>query len=77
MALQKAVADMRDAVARAAYKGPEPDFAAMRKDTKMPEIVDEFEKTIQQLIKEKERSQVRTTSFKTCRKIGIAIVIIL
>lgn len=44
MALQKAVADMRDAVARAAYKGPEPDFAAMRKDTKMPEIVDEFEK---------------------------------
>lgn len=44
MALQKAVADMRDAVNRVAYKGPEPDFAAMKKDTKMPEIVDVFEK---------------------------------
>jgi F-type H+-transporting ATPase subunit d len=44
MGLQKAVADMRDAVARSAYKGPEPDFAGMRKGTTMPEIVDEFEK---------------------------------
>ena len=44
LGLQKAVFDMREAVAREAYKGPEPDFAAMRKDTKMPEIVDEFEK---------------------------------
>jgi F-type H+-transporting ATPase subunit d len=44
MALQKAVADMREAVDRAAYKSSEPDFKAMRKDTKMPEIVDEFEK---------------------------------
>lgn len=41
---QKAVADMRDAMARMAYKGPEPDFAAMKKETKIPEIVDEFEK---------------------------------
>jgi len=42
--LQKAVADMRDAMARVAYKGPEPDFAAMKKGTKSPEIVEEFEK---------------------------------
>ena len=32
--LQKAVADMRDAMARMAYKGPEPDFAALKKETK-------------------------------------------
>ena len=44
LGLQKAVFDMREAVAREAYKGPEPDFAAMKKDTSMPEIVDEFEK---------------------------------
>jgi len=42
--LQKAVADMRDAMARMAYKGPEPDFAAMKKQTKNPEFVEEFEK---------------------------------
>jgi len=51
LSLQKSIHDMREAVARVAYKGPEPDFAAMRKDTKMPEIVDEFEKAYKSVIK--------------------------
>lgn len=56
LSLQKSVQDMREAVARVAYKGPEPDFAAMRKDTKMPEIVDEFEKAYKGVTKPKSES---------------------
>ena len=37
-------------------------------NSQMMVIVDEFEKTIQQMIKEKERSQVESRIFKTCQK---------